>query len=179
MTCKSDRQLDEIITHRVRVDRNRSPQQALDATGFRQHFVGEDKTVVETMPRGEGVQEEDVYFFKPEGFIDDSDQLREYQLRRLEPADPYLLMAVNEHYPDFVRSHPNTVHWQHGGYWYFMTFNIDTVVVGGEIFDGLAVEVGGTRALRRKRFELQAIRPASKMARGYLFICLHWSVVQS
>src|SRR3989338_2021273 len=51
--------LSKMIVRRVKVDRTRTYQQAIDATG-RTHYINAD--VLATMPKGEG-EEKDVFFF--------------------------------------------------------------------------------------------------------------------
>ncbi|MDO8548210.1 MAG: hypothetical protein Q7R71_00890 [bacterium] len=109
-----------IIVRRVKVDRMRTPQAILDATGRKQYT---DKSVVAAMPRGEGV-EVDVHFFKLGRYISDADLDKEYELRGLKPADPYSQAAVNEADPTFADEHPNGTHWKDGAdKWCFATFD--------------------------------------------------------
>src|SRR3989344_7795647 len=64
-----------MICRRVKVNRSRTPQEMLDATGRAQYT---DKDVVAAMPK-DGKDEEDVYFFKPDksayvnGYISDDE----------------------------------------------------------------------------------------------------------
>lgn len=102
-----------LIFRIVKVNRARSPQDALDATGRKQYT---DRSVVDAMPKGEGDKAE-VVFFKPDlserdGFITDDDLEKEYELRGLIPADPYSLAAVNEADPAFADEKPNATHWK-------------------------------------------------------------------
>lgn len=109
-----------LIIRRITVNRDRSPEQALNATGRRQYV---DKDVVKTMPRGEGL-EVDVIFFKVGRFLSDSDLDKEYELRGLVPADSYSQAAVNEADPTFADDHPNGTHWKDArGKWCYATFN--------------------------------------------------------
>lgn len=118
--------MSNVFIRRVIVDRTRSPQAALDATGRKQYV---DRDVVETMPRGEGVGVEAV-FFKPEaseygqdGWISDDDLEKAFDFRGLKPIDPYSLGAINEADLAFADSHPNGTHWKDGkGKWCFATF---------------------------------------------------------
>lgn len=102
--------ISDLIVRHVKVNRGRTPQEALKATG-RNLYVND--TVVATMPRGEG-EETDVYFFKLNRYISDADLEKEYQLRGLAPADPYSLAAVNEADPAFADERPNGTYWQDG-----------------------------------------------------------------
>lgn len=112
------------IVRRVRVNRARSPQEALDATGRKQYT---DHKVVDSMPRGEG-DEVEVVFFKPDlsdkgDHISSDDLKKEFEKRILEPADPYSLAAVNEADPAFADEHPNGTDWKNAdGQWCFATF---------------------------------------------------------
>lgn len=111
--------IDAIITRWVKVDRDISPQAMLDATDRIQHT---NKSVVESMPRGEG-EEVEVCFFELNQNIDDDELAREYKLRGLVPADPYSLMQVNTDDPSFAGKHPNTTHWKNSkGKWCYTTF---------------------------------------------------------
>ena len=99
-----------IIRH-VKVNRARTPQQALDAIGCVQHINHE---VVEDMPRGEG-EEVDVHFFLVGHYKSDEDLEKECESRGLVPADPFSLAAVNEADLVFAREHPNCTHWKDKG----------------------------------------------------------------
>ncbi len=113
-----------LIVRRVTVNRTRTPQSMLDATGRKQHT---NQDVVDAMPRGEGEKAE-VYFFKPDltergGWISDADLEEEFESRGFAPADPYTLGAVNEVDPAFTDSHPNGTHWKDAqGRWCFAAF---------------------------------------------------------
>ena len=108
-----------MLSRIVAVDRSRSPQAALDATGRRQYT---DRAVVDAMPRGDGTEVE-IFFFKPGCFLSDADLEKEFDLRGLKPADPYSLAAVNEKDPAFADAHPNATHWKDAaGRWCFATF---------------------------------------------------------
>lgn len=115
-----------IISRLVTVDRTRTPQQVLDATGRKQYV---DRDVVDTMPCGEGVEAE-VFFFKPEaseytkaGWMSDNDLEKAFDRRGFKPADAYSLAAVNEADPAFADEHPNGTHWKNDkGQWCFAAF---------------------------------------------------------
>lgn len=114
----------ELIVRKVRVNRRRTPQEALDATGRSQHT---DKEVVDSMPKGEG-DEVEVVFFKPDlsqrnGYISDDDLEKEYELLGLKPADPISVAAVNEADPAFADEKPHGTHWKDAkGNWCFASF---------------------------------------------------------
>ena len=113
-----------LVIRRVMVNRNRTQQEALDAT-TREQYV--DRKVVDNMPKGEG-EEVEVVFFKPDlskrnGFISDDDLEKEFELRGLEPADPISVAAVNEADPSFADEKPHGTHWKNAdGKWCFATF---------------------------------------------------------
>ncbi|MEX1112282.1 MAG: hypothetical protein WEC84_02360 [Candidatus Andersenbacteria bacterium] len=109
-----------VIVRSVRVNRLRTPQKALDATGHQQYAT--NPAVVALMPQGEGEEEIDVYFFYS-SFVSDAEVEKEYALCGLVPADPYSLAAVNEDDPSFVVDHPNVTHWKDtSGKWYSAAF---------------------------------------------------------
>ena len=107
-----------IIRH-AKVNRNRTTQQVLDATGRKQYT---DSKVVKTMPKGEG-DEADVFFFKLGRYVSDADLEKEYELRGLKPADSYSLAVINEADPAFADDHPNGTHWKDAnGNWCYAAF---------------------------------------------------------
>ncbi len=114
-----------MIVRRVKVNRSRTPQQMLDATGRRQYT---DRKVVDAMPRGDG-EEVEVCFFKPDasayqdGLMSDEEMERQCELRGMESADPYSLAAVNEADPAFADQMPNATHWKDAnGNWCYAAF---------------------------------------------------------
>ncbi|OGZ47247.1 MAG: hypothetical protein A3J54_01420 [Candidatus Ryanbacteria bacterium RIFCSPHIGHO2_02_FULL_45_13b] len=115
-----------VITRRVRVNRSRTPQEVLEATGRAQYT---DRKVVDAMPKGEEGDEVEVVFFKPDlsernGYISDDDLKKEFELRGLKPADPISLAAVNEADRAFADEHPNATHWKDAdGRWCYAAFN--------------------------------------------------------
>jgi len=109
----------DMIVRHVKVDRSKTPQEALDATG-RKQFT--DKSVVKSMPKGTG-EEKEVFFFKLGHFTSDDDLENEFDSRGLLPVDPYSLAKVNEDDPSFADTHPNCTHWRDSdGKWCFATF---------------------------------------------------------
>lgn len=108
------------IVRHVRVDRTRTPEEALDATGRRQYV---DSAVVAGMPRGE-FEEVDVYFFKVDRFVNDADLEKEYATRGFVPADVYTCAAVSADDPAFADTRPYGTHWKDAdGRWCFATFS--------------------------------------------------------
>lgn len=134
--------MSSIIVRYVKVDRSRTPQAVLKATGRRLYTTD---SVVATMPRGTG-DEAEVHFFKLDlsergGWISDADLDKEYELRGLNPADPYSQAAVNEANPAFADDHPNGTHWRDAdSKWCFATFS--------QWDGGRGVGVGRARAWR-------------------------------
>lgn len=112
--------LGNLIVRHVSVNRSRSAQEAIDATGRNKYL---DDNVVATMPQGEG-DEADVFFFKLARIASDEEVEKEYELRGYKPADPYALAAVNEADPSFADEHPNCTHWKDAnGNWCYVAFN--------------------------------------------------------
>lgn len=108
-----------LIIRVVKVDRNRTPQEALKATGRKQYVTD---SVVAEMPHGEG-EETEVIFFKIGRRINGDDLDKEYELRGLVAADPYSQAAANEADPAFADEHPNGTHWKNkDGKWCFAAF---------------------------------------------------------
>lgn len=109
-----------MIVRRVNVNRTRTPHEALTATGRKQYATD---SVVRTMPKGQG-DEEDVHFFKLGHWISDDDLENEYEKRGLKAADPYSLAAVNEADPAFADERPNSTHWKDAsGKWCYAAFH--------------------------------------------------------
>ncbi len=103
----------------VSVNRTRTPQQVLDATGRRQYT---DPKVVDSMPSGEGAGAE-VVFFQVGRYISNAELEKEYELRGLRPCDPYTLAAINEADPALADTKPNGTHWQDAsGNWCYVAF---------------------------------------------------------
>lgn len=118
--------LSKQIARQANVDRARSPEAMLKATGRKQYVAD---PVVSAMPRGEG-EEVEVIFFKPEaeeydheGWMSDEELDLAFKRRGLKPADPYSLAAVNEADPAFADERPHGTHWKDAeGYWCFAAF---------------------------------------------------------
>jgi hypothetical protein len=118
--CRRVELVSNLITRRVKVNCQLTPQAVLDATGRKQYT---NSDVVANMPKGEG-DEAEVVFFKLGRYVSDADLEKEYEKRGLKPADPYSLSAVNEADPAFADEKPNGTHWQdENGCWCFATFN--------------------------------------------------------
>ena len=107
-----------IIIRRVKVDRTRTPQEVIDATGRTQYV---DKNVLATMPQGEG-DEVDVYFVPTKRFVPVEDVpafLAQYGL----VPDPRAQAAVNEADSAFADEHPNGTQWGDNCYLMFSRWN--------------------------------------------------------
>ena len=118
---------DMIVRVVAKIDRSRTPQEVLDATGRKQYT---DRTVVEAMPRGTGDKAETVFFtpdtsaYDKDGLISDDNLEKEFEFRGLVPEDPYSLAAQNEDDPAFADEHPNVTHWKDAsGKWCYATFS--------------------------------------------------------
>lgn len=113
------------IIRRVTVNRTRTPEVALAATG-RKLYTNDE--VVATMPNGEA-EEVEVVFFKLDlsgknGWISDDDLEVEFDRRGLQSADPFAAAAVSEADPAFADEHPYGTHWKNAaGRWCFATFS--------------------------------------------------------
>jgi len=108
-----------LLVRIVTVNRARTPQEAIGATGRKQYV---DASVVSAMPKGNGDTAE-VVFFNVGRFLSDNDLESELALRNLGPVDPYSLAAVNEADPAFADEHPNATHWKDfNGKWCYAAF---------------------------------------------------------
>jgi hypothetical protein len=113
-----------LIVRTAKVNRSRSQQEAIDATGRVQHT---DCEVVDAMPKAEA-DEVELVFFKPDfsnrnGRISDDDLEKEFELLGLKPADPVSVASVNEADPAFADEKPHGTHWKDvNGDWCYATF---------------------------------------------------------
>ena len=98
-----------LIARRVKVDRTRTPQGAINATGRTPYT---NSSVVNNMPGQTGDPEVEVVFFRIGRTIKVTELAAEYESRGLVPADPYSLAAVNEAEPAFADTYPNGTQWQ-------------------------------------------------------------------
>ncbi len=95
------------FVRKVKVNRNLTPRQALDATGRQQYT---NQAVVDTMPSGDGEEVELVYFKL--GVFTLCGTLRaEFEARGLKP-DPIAQAADNAADPAFADKIPNACQWQ-------------------------------------------------------------------
>ena len=110
----------KMAVRRVRVDRSRTPEQALEATGRRPLT---DYRAMNAMPAGER-EEVEVVFFNLGRLVSDEELEKQYELRGLRPADPYSLAAVNETDASFADNRPNSTHWLDAkGNWCYAAFS--------------------------------------------------------
>ncbi|HEY4509230.1 MAG TPA: hypothetical protein VJC13_03060 [Candidatus Paceibacterota bacterium] len=125
--CGIAESLANLIVRVVRVNRDCTPEEALKATGRKQHVSAD---VVSTMPKGRGGKTE-VLFFKPRpeaydknGLISDDNLEKEFEFVGLKPVDPYSLAQANTDDPAFADTHPNGTHWKDtDGKWCFAAFD--------------------------------------------------------
>jgi hypothetical protein len=96
------------ITVQIRVNRNRTPMEAVVATG-RSEIQLQDE-VVKAMPRNDA-EEVVVHFFKLGRWASPSEVAHEYEQHGLKP-DPYAQAAVNEQNPEFATQFPNASQWE-------------------------------------------------------------------
>jgi len=101
----------DFIVRRIRVDRTRTPMEAINATG-RNKYVNDD--VVASMPQGEG-DEVDVYFVPTKRFIPANEVSAFLAQYGLVP-DPRAQAAVNEDDPAFADKYPNGSQWGNNCY---------------------------------------------------------------
>lgn len=113
-----------LIMRHVKVNRARTPQEALDALGRAQYT---DREVVETMPRGDSDEDDDVLFFQGSRYLSDDELEEEFESRGFVPADPYLVAAVNQDDPSFADERPNATHWKddQGRWCYLACYRFD------------------------------------------------------
>ncbi|MCX6786761.1 MAG: hypothetical protein NTU85_03035 [Candidatus Kaiserbacteria bacterium] len=112
---------DDIIVRRAKANRRKTPQEALNAT-YRLQYI--DCDVVDAMPRGDGEEETEVFFFKLGRRISNDDLEKKYELRGFKPVDPFLLAAVNEDSQSFAHKFPNCTIWKDtSGKWCYLAFN--------------------------------------------------------
>lgn len=132
---------------RLKVDRSRTPQEAIDTLNGVEQEV--DAEVLVTMPgcdasfgaapqikREDGANhsfaetvviqspsggEGDVfYLFQMEKEATDEEIWEELRLRRLRPADAYEVCRINEGNSDFTYKYPNATIWRVGDAWHFI-----------------------------------------------------------
>lgn len=103
-----------LIIRKVKVNRARSPQEAIAATGLKQYV---DDSVVSAMPRGEGEEVEAVFFqvkawecTRP-GFISDDDLEKAFARRGIK-NDPIAVAKANEDDPTLADEKPHGTHWK-------------------------------------------------------------------
>ena len=95
-----------MFTRSVKVDRSRSPREALEATGWQLDVTD---SLVTAMPRGEGEKVE-MWFFELDYDPTPNELTEEYQLRGLK-ADPIALAQVLVDEPAFADERPVACQW--------------------------------------------------------------------
>lgn len=117
-----------MFVRRVAVNRARTPEETLNATGRKIEIPDtvylENMRFLQRIPRGKEV-EVDVHFFTVNHYSNfSSPELdKEYALRCLKPADPYSLAAAIEADPLFFDRQEVGTHWKmHLSSWGFMKF---------------------------------------------------------
>jgi hypothetical protein len=113
----------KMIVRHVTVNRDKTPDEMIDASGRRKYV---DKNVYKTMPRqGTGIEEVDVYFFRPGRYLAIDEQEKELAAVGLVP-DYYGQMQVNIDDPSFADEHPNGAQWDNkNGQASFFAFDRD------------------------------------------------------
>ncbi len=105
LRARVERRSNMIVRH-FKVDRTKSRQEMLDATGRTQYV---DKNVLATMPV-DGPEEGDLYFFPVKRYLPFEEADKEFDSRCLIP-DPAAQAQVNADDPSFADEHPNGVQW--------------------------------------------------------------------
>lgn len=109
-----DAQADMIVRRAKMTREHRVTKGSSVAEGF---FGGRtirygDHRLIDDLPKWDGPNEVDVYFFKVGRLINNDDLEQEYAIRRLSPAHPRLLVAVNYMDPPFAKTYPNGTHFR-------------------------------------------------------------------
>lgn len=110
----------------VFINRTRTKQRALDATGYQQHvYCGRD---VDNAPVS-GSEKEDIVLFLPlpceypSGVLGDKEAEGAYKRRGLQPADLVAVAAMNEKKPTLVDKMPHVTIWKDDeGKWCYAVF---------------------------------------------------------
>ena len=97
--------ISNMIVRRVQVDRVRTPEEAISATG-RTKYINND--ALQSMPRGEGFEVE-VSFIKFGKNLSPSELEQAVDTLGYRLADIYTIAAVNEIDPAFSDKHPNAM----------------------------------------------------------------------
>ena len=107
-----------VIVREVPINRDRSPEDAIAATGRREYL---NPDVVKAMPRGEG--QGPVEFFQVGKTISCAQLAKEYESRGLVP-DPYAVAAVLEADPAFADDRYVAAQWKDkDGNWCYAVFD--------------------------------------------------------
>ena len=108
MMNKDERDLlDIVLAKKIKVNRNRTPQEAITAVKCLGYYL--EKKVVNSVPRGEG-EEVEICFFPIKGSVSVAEVQEMLDVRGLKP-DPYALAAFNEDDPSISGFHPTATQW--------------------------------------------------------------------
>ena len=116
--------ISDLVVRTVKVNRNRSPKEVLEATDRFQYVV---ESVFAEMPKGKEIAvKTQVFFFRLGRTISNDDLEKEYELRGLKPADLYSLAKVHEDDLKFSDKYPNVTNWKDSdGKWCSAKFDRD------------------------------------------------------
>ncbi len=114
-----------VCTVRVSVNRLRSPQEAIDATGRVQYGVHH---LIAAIPKGEG-DEVEIVFFRPRLLtrkfcLPHSELQQQLEVHGLKPADPMSVAAVNAIDPHLADDVPHYTYWEDDNGRYEISFHI-------------------------------------------------------
>ena len=131
MVRKRVEAVSSMIVRRVKVDRSRTPEQVINATGRNKYTDGQ---VVRHMPRGTG-EDTDIHFIPLGRLTSNDDVEKKLNSLGLRLADPESLAKVNEDDPSFADAHPNFTIWKDAdGNWCFATFRRWGVERGVDVY---------------------------------------------
>ena len=110
MTPSEVERVSKMVVRRVTVDRSRTPEQLLAATGRVQYV---DRDVLVTMPRSatKGVEKVELFFFNEGRFLSVDEQEKVLAEHGLVP-DYEAQFQVNIDDPTFADEHPNGMQWR-------------------------------------------------------------------
>ena len=119
-----DQEINLMVCTGVRVNRTRTPQEMLDATGRYVKIMCAEGYDLNEMSRGEG-EEVTIYFFNTPRTMSFEEILQECDQKGLVPADPYSLAALNEEDPEYAYIAPNLTFWKSAdGWWRTLEFMV-------------------------------------------------------
>lgn len=114
-----------ILRENIQVNRRRRSEEMIAATECNFSRFWEEE--MRTIPNIKGPDSVNLYLFRLTRYNYGVEELmQEYESRRLRPADPYSLAALNEFDHDFVRTHEdNRTVWKSSKGWRYLSFGID------------------------------------------------------